>query len=166
MATGLGPFANRRFAVSVVPGIQTTLYGTDSVVSQIQEGPQRNVMALLDQGRFSSDVTQLAAGSTFAVPLPSTYNPSNRLLVLLFSDQIVKLTAVQPVLGTAVLMLRAGLAPDQPGIASFCGQVTSLSLLNSSATLANLEWFLLELPAIATNAGWRNGVLSTGLVAP
>lgn len=136
---------------------------SNDVRSQFTDMPARCIMELAGDGKFSSDYTQVAASGSFALPLPQNYVTTNLLHIMLTSDQTVQVTITGGP-ATSNVMLRAG--ANQVGVLVQCGTVTGITVANTSANTANLEWFLFELPNILVNAGWRDAALVTGLVAP
>lgn len=138
---------------------------TNDTSAQMTDVNPRYIMQLAGDGKFASDFTQIAGTSTaFALPLPQKYVTTNMLVVILTADQTVQVTTTGAN-GTSNQMVRAGL--NQLGIWTQCGPVTGITVTsNSTATAVNVEWFMYELPAITTNAGWLDGPLATGLIAP
>lgn len=155
----------RQLGAQVAAGALTALSQTNDYADQVVDVPSRMIMQLAASGKMSRGFGQVAAAGIFAIPLPQAYVTTNMLHVAFATDQTLKLAWVDAS-GTRTAMVRAGLAADQPGLLVFCGAVTSLTITNSAAVAANVEWLLFELPAITTNAGWRDGSLATGLSAP
>jgi hypothetical protein len=136
---------------------------TNDYRQQITDVNPRYLLQLSGNGKFSSDYTQVAASGTFSIPLPQKYVTTNNLHMCLTSDKTIQITTAGAN-GTSDIMLRAG--TNQIGVLTQCGPVTSITITNSSASTANIEWFLFELPNVAANAGWRDGSLATGVLSP
>lgn len=152
--------ALRQLAAVLADGAVSDMSSVGDFHYRLVDVNPRMVMKLTDDGRVSTGLTQVASGGgTYTIPLPQSYVNTNQLYVLLTSDQTVKLTLTTPSL-TSNALIRAGL--NQVGIVALCDLVNSLVITNAGGTAANVEWFLFELPAITTTAGWRDGSLALG----
>lgn len=155
----------RQIDSTTLAGAQSSEAMSNDQRQQIADMNPRYVMQLAGDGQFSSDFTQIAgSGATYNVPLPLNYTAGQMLHICLTTDQTIMITTTGGPFGTSNTMIYAG--TSSPGILVQCGVITSLTITNPGATAANVEWFMFQLPNILVNAGWKDGSLATGLIAP
>ena len=147
--------------------------GDASTLAQFD--PSRNLWSHLDvrpstimkleSGKHSSGTLTLPATTGSAViPLPQDYDTAERCAVFIFSDLTVKVVTVSPAHSTSTGLIKAGAAADQPGMMSWVGRVTSVTVSNANATAATVKYLVWEYPTdITDNDAWRDGAQTTGV---
>jgi hypothetical protein len=153
----------RQLGSTMLIGAETSEAATPDLRHQIVDLNPRYIMQLSASGKLLWGQAQVAAAGTLSVPLPQAYVTTNNLHVVFTTDQTLELSTTGGA-GASSVMVRAGL--NQLGVLTQCGPITALSLIGHPTLVANVEWFLFELPAITTVAGWRDGSLATGVATP
>jgi len=120
----------------------------------------------IGNGKTSSGVLTLPATTgTATVPLPQNYDTAQRLAVTIYSDKIIKVTTVSSAHTTSVGLIRPGASPDQKGMMSWVGRVTSITLANVQSTAATVTYMMWEYPEdIENQSAWRTGSQTTGVI--
>lgn len=155
----------RQLGSTMLEGVETSIAASTDVRHQISDVNPRYIQQLAAPGKVIWGQATVAAAGTLALPLPQAYVNTNPLHIVFTCDFTAGLVIVANGI-TSNVTVRAGL--NQLGVFTQCGAgVTAISIVVATgATAADCEFFMYELPAILTVAGWRDGSLATGTQQP
>lgn len=158
-------YLQRQFAGWLAAGDDTdpVVFPPQSRVWDMRDVYPSNVLQM-DSGLQNSFETTIDTLGSLTVQLPQLYDSAEKLAVLIRGNKLLKIVTVIPVAGTSTALLRPGLATDQNGVHCFCGRVTSITITNTSADTATVQYFLYQMPDLTLAASWEQGYQVTGVV--
>jgi len=158
-------YIQRQFGGFIAPGTNTdpTTYPASARVWDLKDVYPSSILSLA-QGKQISYETTIAASDTLNVSLPFSYVQGNNLFVLIRSNKLVKVQTSLYNGDTSKALIRPGLASDQNGVLCFTDKVQSITITNTTAVTATIQYVAYEIPSLTASDNWRSTYQTTGVV--
>lgn len=159
-------YVQRQFSgfLSIGTATDPVTVGLTSRAWELQDVYPSNILKL-EPGLFSTTTARIdaALSTTHTASLPSSYTSASRLSFTLRTDQNIRVSVVSPDHPDSVCLVYV--PAGQFGFYSVVQTVTSIKIVNISASDATIEYCCFQYPDLTSADSWRDGYQTLGVIS-
>lgn len=161
-------FLQRQISASLVEGEKISLADGVYFPYKLTDVLPKYILRL-GEGQVSSGYLELAATESSVLQLPANYVNTDRLSVIIRTNQIVKCVVVSPDHGSSTFLTKSTDSTDEGehlGPIMWQGTVTSITLsIPATFSSALIEYFMFVIPDLSEPTSYRLGQTALGYIS-
>lgn len=159
-------FVRRQIKATAARGILNSISDGTVFNYRVTDSLPKYVLKL-DPGKVAYGFFSLEAGESYVIPLPETYESTERLCCLIKTTTIGKIVTVSPTHGTSTVLVKgtdSTAEGEHPGIYVFQADTTSITAsVPAGSSDCDFEYFFYEVPDLSSENSYRLGLQALGV---